>query len=218
MQIKKNHLSKLILSIISISFVIVFSVLFWNLQVSSQTEVMTQNKNIAVDHQAKEDEENDGVQAFIDILTGEDKDTSPAKKIDAIKRLGDANAKRAISVLIKYLDYEDTSIPTRNADSIDISEGSYVSPVKRYPAIGSLAQIGEAALPVLVKVLEEQPLNSIRSKNARATIQYIFLRGNMLDGVLYLEKAASESQVSNGSERLKMAAQEMRKLLEKKRK
>ncbi len=37
----------------------------------------------------------------------------------------------------------------------------------------------------------------------------------MMNGVLYLEKAASESKIPNGSEKLQIAAQEMKNLLKK---
>ena len=65
--------------------------------------------------------------------------------------------------------------------------------------------IGEPALPALIKVIEEEKANSIRSQNALYAIQQIF-RGDSLKGVLYLEKAMTESKSINGSKRLQFAA------------
>jgi hypothetical protein len=148
-------------------------------------------------------------------LTRNNQEISASEKVDAIKRLGDAKAKRTIPILVKYLDYEDTSVLNRSLHGIDITEYNDVSSARRYPAIGSLVRMSKESLPALVEVLEKESLDSLRSKNARITIQYIFLRENVVNGILYLEKAASESKALNGSERLLKAAQEMRTLLEK---
>jgi hypothetical protein len=215
MLIRRSYLGKIVLSVILISFVVLSSVLFLNLKVSSQNEETIQSKNMSNKQQKKKDEDKDGIQDFINTLTDNNKEIPPSKKVDAIKRLGDANKKRAIPILIKYLDYEDASVLDRNVNSINITEYNDISPARRYPAIASLVQMGEESLPALVEVVEKEPLDSTLNKNARVTIQYIFLRGNLLNGILYLEKASSESKVPNGSERLLIAAQELKKLLKK---
>ncbi len=214
MRIKKSNVS-IVLGAALVTVVILFSMLFSNMQVASQKGETEQNKNVSNSQPGKENRDDDGVQEFIKILTSDDREIPPARKVDAIKHLGDSKAPVAISILAKYLDYEDKSIPVRNVDSINITEQDDVSPSKRFPAIGSLVQFGKAALPALVGVIEKEPTGTMRSKNANIAVRYIFLRENVMDGIIYLEKAASESNVPEGSQRLLTAANELRKLLEK---
>lgn len=199
--------------IITAIFALICSVWIARVKVSSQDIQTIKNTKMSEKPKEKKDNNNDdGIQEYIDILTTTRENVTSSRKVDAIKRLGNANKKRAIPVLIKYLDYEDPSL-RRSENSIDITDRDDIFPTKCFPAVGSLVQFGNEALPYLVRVLEEESLDSMRSKNASITIQFIFIRGNMMEGVLYLEKAASESKIPNGSERLLAAAQEMRKLL-----
>jgi hypothetical protein len=212
MKIRKLQMKRTTFVLILISLVIVCFASSTRINVSSQDREAMNNTKVSKTPPEKDDKGDDGIQEYIDILNESGQNVSSSKKTNAIKQLGFANVKRAIPVLIKYLDYVDISkLPQGN--NIDISDG-ISTPASKYPAIGALTQFDKESLPDLIKIVEKEDLNSTRSKNARQTIQYIFLKGNLLDGVLYLEKAASESKESNGSERLLKVAQELSKMCE----
>ncbi len=213
MKIKSLQINKTALIFIIVSFIFVFIIWVTRVDVMSQDRQVIRDIKMSEKPTDKQDKNDDGIQEYIDILNDCKQDIPASKKINAIKQLGFANVERAIPVLIKYLDYEDVSKrPTENA--IDLYDG-ISTPAGRYPAIGALSQFGKQSLSDLSNVVEKEELNSTKSKNARQTIQYIFLEGNLIDGILYLEKAASASKVPNGSERLQATAQELRKIWKK---
>jgi hypothetical protein len=75
----------------------------------------------------------------------------------------------------------------------------------RYPATGALAQIGEASLPALVKVIEENPPNSLMTRNAIYTVKSIF-RDHPDKAESYLTNAAEKAITPESKSRLKQAA------------
>lgn len=220
MKIKRFFLEKITLYLLGATFFVAFSLLlFWGVNVSSQSEKLMKDNDIPEKEQNTSKPKRDGIQEFIDVLESNDKRTPSDSKINAIKRLGDARVKRAIPLLIKYLDYEDevaferSKPKTINGITIITEENDlYLS--GRYPVVGALIQIGKPALPELVKVIEKEEPTSIESQNALFVIQQIFIEDS-LKGVLFLEEASSKSKSINGSERLQMAAKKTRELLEK---
>jgi hypothetical protein len=75
----------------------------------------------------------------------------------------------------------------------------------RYPATGALAQIGEASLPALVKVIEENPPNSLMTRNAIYTVKSIF-RDHPEKAESYLTNAAENAVTPESQSRLRQAA------------
>jgi hypothetical protein len=89
---------------------------------------------------------------------------SPDKLAQAIEALGQRRITEAIPDLIEYLDFR----------RIHKWEGTGVilHPLPKegdYPAVGALFSMGKPALPVLIKVVEENDIDSIKSKNALKT-------------------------------------------------
>jgi hypothetical protein len=186
--------------------------LFSTWAVSSQTEENRQNRNVP--DKTKQDMMDNSVRELIELLTEDSKETPAGRKVKAIEHLGASGEKKGIPVLIKLLDYKNESLPVIDPKAINIMMDE-PSPAGRYPAIGALMQIGKPALPALVEVVEKEEPGTLRSENAITTIRYIFLRGNLLDGVIFLEKSASESKSPKGSDRLFLLAQELRVLMKK---
>ncbi len=220
MKIKRFFLEKTTLYLLGYTFFVAFSLLlFGGVNVSSQSEKLMKDNDIHGKEQNISKPKRDGIQEFIDVLESNDKSTPSDSKINAIKRLGDARVERAIPLLIKYLDYKDeVAIERSKPRTINgvtiITEENDLLLTGRYPAAGALIQIGKSVLPELVKVIEKEEPDSIRSQNTLFVIQQIFIE-DWLKGVLYLEEASTKSKSLNGSERLQMAAKKIRELLEK---
>lgn len=75
----------------------------------------------------------------------------------------------------------------------------------RYPATSALAQIGEASLPALVRVIEESPPDSLMTRNAVYTVKSIF-RDHPEKAENYLTEAARKATTPESQSRLKQAA------------
>lgn len=217
MQSKVLSGNKSKLSLISAALFIVFALLLTlGVQVTSQDKKDMKAQNASNNLQNDSNQRDAEIQEFINVLESDDEKLSSSTKINAIKRLGNAKVKRATALLIKYLDYEDkaevlrTKPKTINGVTV-ITEQNDLSLSERYPATGALFQIGESALPALVKVIENEEPNSLKSQNALYAVQQIFVE-DWLKAVLYLEKAAAESKNPDGSERLQRAARETKKM------
>lgn len=212
-------MSKFVRSLFLISISVFSFATFGDLQVTSQKEPAEQDNYISDSTQEKKKKDS-GNKKFFDALADSKGVVPASEKIEAIKRLYEADPIRAIPILIRYLDFEDEAVHKRfpREGQIDIDEQNDVSQSMLFPAIGSLMHYGRVALPALVEVIENDPPDSTRSKNARRTVEIIFMReegeDNVLKGVIYLEKAASESKAVNGSENLLLAARQLMELNE----
>jgi hypothetical protein len=75
----------------------------------------------------------------------------------------------------------------------------------RYPATSALTKIGEASLPALAKVIEENPPDSLMTRNAIYTVKSIF-RDHPEKAESYLTEAAEKAATPQSQSRLKQAA------------
>jgi|SRR5690348_8053625 len=75
----------------------------------------------------------------------------------------------------------------------------------RYPATSGLAEIGEASLPSLVTVIEENPPDSLMTRNATYTVKSIF-RDHPEKAENYLTDAARKATTPESQSRLTQAA------------
>lgn len=214
MKIKKIFLEKAPLYLIGFVFFTAFSLLLvLGIKVSSQSEETVKDISKKEQDNSKK-RKDDEIQEFIDILENDTGEITRDAKISAIKNLGSPKKKRSIPILIKYLDYEDEArVNRRNLfpPSVNITEADDLFLDARYPAVGSISHFGKTALPALVEVIEKEESESVRSQNAIYAIKLIF-SADWSEGVLYLEKASTESKVPNGGERLQKAAQQIKEI------
>jgi hypothetical protein len=132
------------------------------------------------------------------------REREPEKVTKAIERLGQMRAAEAVEDLAQLLTFEGRFEWQRAQTRPGVL--SHLAPDDSlYPATTALFQIGEPALPALVKVLEAHETNSLESTNATTTIKLIF-RERPWDGVAYLREAASKSATPAGAQRLYEAA------------
>ena len=194
---------------IFVSFIVLCVVIIWGINVTSQSQEKRIDKTLAkqnVDNSKSFDQEE---QNLIEIL--KNKKESSEVILAAIKTLGNKKSTQSIPELIKYLDYEKL-YPSRQPENVEgvkvdgFEVGRTITVSGRYPATEALIRISEPALPALVKVIEDEEPNCVRSQNALYTVQQIFVE-DWLKAVLYMEKASTESKNPNGSKRLQLAAQ-----------
>lgn len=193
---------------IFVSFVILCLIATLGINVISQNTEKANNKFMVEQSQTGLQNSDKETQQLIEVL--KKREESAEVIFAAIKTLGDKKAKEAIPELIKYLNYEKVYAYKQSEYAggvkIDGTEIGRTIPISgRYPATGALFKIGEPALPALVKVIEEEESNSVRSQNALYAIQQVFVEDG-LKAVLYLEKTIPESLTPNGSKRLQLAA------------
>ena len=97
----------------------------------------------------------------------------------AIQELGKLRAAEAVDDLVKLLTYRREWQRERPAGDY-ITEGSswtnYTGAA--FPATTALENIGDAAVPALMRVIEGRDEASLESKNARYTVRAIFTRRN----------------------------------------
>lgn len=187
-----------------ISFAIFCVIVVWGVNVTSQSRERPDNKIVveqSMDDLQGSDEE---TQQLIEVLKKRDKSIEVI--FAAIKTLGDKKAKEAIPELIKYLDYEKVYAYKQpeyaGSVKIDGTEIGRTIPLEgRYPATGALFQIGKSSLPALIKVIEAEKLESLKSQNALYTIRFIF-RDDSSEAVEYLERAMKNSTTQEGQQRL----------------
>ena len=75
----------------------------------------------------------------------------------------------------------------------------------RFPATSALEEIGEASLPALVRIIGENPPNSLMTRNAVYTVKSIF-RDHPDRAETYLANAAEKASTPQSQSRLKQAA------------
>lgn len=95
-------------------------------------------------------------------------ETDPDQVTKAIHDVGQMKCAQAINDLIALLTFRSTY---GEGGSRVILHGVYTG--NRYPATNALAEIGKAALPPLVRIIEENERGSLVSKNARYTVRAI---------------------------------------------
>ncbi|HXH51775.1 MAG TPA: hypothetical protein VNM47_20730 [Terriglobia bacterium] len=75
----------------------------------------------------------------------------------------------------------------------------------RYPATSALTKIGEASLPALAKVIEENPPDSLMTRNATYTVKSIF-RDHPDKAESYRTSTAEKAPTPESQSRLRQAA------------
>lgn len=141
--------------------------------------------------------------------------TSPEKVLEAIKELGKLARLRRISstetieVLTEYLDLPKDSMINKSGDPAKqagiLFETHPIGPDQIYPAVEALLYIGGAALPALLKVIENTATGSIRSDNALSVLKYNF-REDFNKTADYLRVSAELAKSEVGRQRLLIAA------------
>jgi hypothetical protein len=151
------------------------------------------------------------VNSLILIIENEElRAKSPEQVAKAIERIAVIRTSAAAPSLANLLTFS-RKLPG-DIDGFDAHvEISIVTPSSRYPAVGALSAIGEPALPVLTKVLEENESNSLISENAVYAIISIF-KFNLNRAAEYLNGMANTASSAKGNERILEVS---RKLLEK---
>lgn len=143
----------------------------------------------------------DEVKPLIQVLRDKElQKKEPDRVRQAIKRLGELRCAAAADDLAALLtfqyrfDWEGTRIRLHP-----------IFTTTRYPATGALAQIGEPSLAALVKVIEENPPDSLMARNATYTVKSIF-RDHPEKAEGYLTHAAEKATTPQSQSRLRQAA------------
>jgi hypothetical protein len=114
-----------------------------------------------------------------------------------IKRLGEAKDEKAITVLIRYLDYVDPATGPQPGGGADVRP--------HYPAVTALFQIGTPSAPQLLSAIEEGGSSKLQEN---ATLAYMFVyRDDLASGIRLLKKEELTSQTADHLRRLKGALQ-----------
>jgi hypothetical protein len=129
---------------------------------------------------------------------------------EAIQRLGQLRAARAVGDLIRVLTFRpETRWDTMayRTDKFQVVNGPMGhSGPGRYPAIYALVEIGRPTLPALVEVIETNGSQSVESTNARYAVREI-LRAAKQDPRQFLDEAARKAPSPEARQRLVKAAE-----------
>jgi hypothetical protein len=129
----------------------------------------------------------------------------PEKVGAAITTLGELQATAAVEDLIKLITFRRT-FPQDDRPNGVISEFHTITRSGRYPAVGSLFEIGKPSLLPLVKLIADNDAKSLESVNALTAVMLIF-REEPGAGVQYLKDAAEKTSSPLESQRLLSAAE-----------
>jgi len=129
----------------------------------------------------------------------------PEKVGAAIATLGELRAKAAADDLIKLITFRRT-FPQDNVPNGIIVELHTITRSGRYPAVGSLFEIGQPSLLPLVTLLSDCDTKSVESVNALTAVMLIF-REDPPAGVEYLKDAAEKANYPLQRQRLLSAAE-----------
>lgn len=124
----------------------------------------------------------------------------------AIATLGELRATVAVDDLIKLITFKRTFPQDRRVHPWVIDETHLIPRSGRYPAVGSLFEIGEPSLLPLVKLISDYDSKSLESENALDAVILIF-RDEPQAGVQYLKDAAEKSSTPLTKQRLLTAAE-----------
>jgi len=143
---------------------------------------------------------------LLKIIRNEQLRTADPEKVGAaIATLGELRATVAVDDLIKLITFRQT-FPQDNEPNGIINEFRTITRDGRYPAVGSLFEIGEPSLLPLVKVIADYDPKSLESENALHAVMLIF-RDEPQAGVQYLKDAAEKSSTPLTKQRLLTAAE-----------
>jgi hypothetical protein len=129
----------------------------------------------------------------------------PEKVGAAIATLGELRAEAAVDDLIKLITFRRT-FPQDNEPNGIINELRTITRDGRYPAVGSLFEIGKPSLLPLVKLICDYDTKSLESVNALTAVMLIF-REDPPAGVQYLKDAAEKASYPLQRQRLLSAAE-----------
>ena len=130
----------------------------------------------------------------------------PDKVGAAIATLGELRAKEAVDDLVRLITFK-RILPWESEDpKRPISEFHTMTRAGRYPAVGSLFEIGEPSLPSLVKLISDYDSKSLESENALTAVMLIF-RASPHAGVQYLKDSVEKSKTPLERQRLQYAAE-----------
>lgn len=137
------------------------------------------------------------IQRLRQIIRDEQIQQQDPEQVDkAMRRLGELKAVEAIDDLIALLAFK----YPKGSRTVGSHYGD------GYGAKSALYQIGKPALPVLVRALADNDINSIEFKNARLAVMNIF-RDDLPAGSQYLREQARQASSSVAEARLWAAAQ-----------
>ena len=129
----------------------------------------------------------------------------PEKVGAAIATLGELRATAAIDDLIKLITFRRTFSQDNEPNGI-INEFRTITRDGRYPAVGSLFEIGKPSLLPLVTLISDNDTKSLESVNALTAVMLIF-REDPPAGVQYLKDAAEKASYPLQRQRLLSAAE-----------
>jgi hypothetical protein len=129
----------------------------------------------------------------------------PEKVGAAIATLGELRATAAVDDLIKLITFRRTFSQDNEPNGI-INEFRTITRDGRYPAVGSLFEIGKPSLLPLVKLISDNGTKSLESVNALTAVMLIF-RDEPEAGVQYLKDAAEKANSPLERQRLVIAAE-----------
>jgi len=159
--------------------------------------VATQEQDVDTDHE---------IARLLKIIRNEQLRTDDPEKVGAaITTLGELRATVAVDDLIKLITFRRT-FPQDNQTGIVINEYHPMTRDGRYPAVGSLFEIGKPSLLPLVRLISDYDPKSLESENALDAVILIF-RDERQAGVQYLKDAAEKSSSHLERERLLTAAE-----------
>lgn len=156
----------------ALSFLVIF--LIW---ANAGDSVLSQTGRIEGESVGKKQETNkqaqDEVETLVTLLRSKEP-ISPETIVAAIEKLGSLGDERAIPVLIERIALERKFEKRAKQDPNVVDH--WDSPIlsARYPAIAALFQIGQPAVPGLIKLIGQHPISSLESKNALLTLHFIF--------------------------------------------
>ena len=127
----------------------------------------------------------------------------PKQFLAAMQELGNLRAVEAIDDLVGLLTYERDWQRERRPAGYEATSGSSPIPYtgRHYLATLALADIGEPALPELIKVIENHDEASLETANANYTVRVILLRHGGRNAEAFFKDAAAKAQTPQAAER-----------------
>lgn len=151
-------------------------------------------------HRAKQNEE---VARLREVLDDPQlRDSEPERLAGAIRRAGDLKAQEAIGSLIRLLTFRYKSPREQEAEEVGIA----IAVPQPYPAVSALFQIGEPALPALIRHIETNDTDPLARRNAAQALMSIF-REEPRKGICYLRAAATKAPTPVAAQWLDEAAE-----------
>jgi hypothetical protein len=140
------------------------------------------------------------------------RETNKEQVAEAIDKLGKLKSTEAISDLVELITFK-IQPKAEVKNDFFVVEHHTITNFDRFPAMSALSQIGEPALPDLIKLIEKEDADSIASNNALEVVRAIFKENNT--ALAYLQQKADESIILEGKQRLESAAGKTAELVER---